>query len=145
MRLFEEKGLLPKTSIIAHVGLPFLASKQFHAEPASYIARLAMQNSISNNVSLGYNIGVEKEGQYATSFFYTIAPGFSIGEKWYAYVEAFGSFADGGSEHNLDAGIAYCISNNTKLDLSSGFGLGNASLKNYVALGFSFRLVPKTN
>ncbi len=60
VRLFEEKGLLPKTSFIAHVGLPFLASKEFYFEPAPYSARFAFQNSITENISVGYNIGVEE-------------------------------------------------------------------------------------
>ncbi len=140
VRLFEEKGLLPKTSIIAHVGLPFLASKEFQAEPATYTARISMQNSLSENVALGYNVGVEGGGGEPTAIIYTIAPGFNIGEKWYTYVEAFGSFSDGIAEHNLDGGIAYFTSKNTKIDLSAGFGLGESSLKHYVALGFSFRL-----
>ncbi|MDB5208513.1 MAG: transporter [Flavisolibacter sp.] len=140
VRLFEEKGLLPKTSIIAHIGLPFLASKQFHSAPATYTARVSMQNSLSDNVALGYNVGVEGGGGEPTAVFYTFAPGFNIGEKWYTYVEAFGSFADGGAEHNLDGGIAYFTSKNTQIDLSAGFGLGESSLKHYVALGFSFRL-----
>lgn len=138
--LFEEKGLRPKTSVIIHAGVPFIADKQFHTDPVNFSMRLSMQNSLSENVSLGYNVGIEGGQPGETSFLYTLAPGFNIGEKWYTYIEAFGSIASGGSAHNLDAGIAYFTSKNTKVDLSAGFGLGNAPLKHYVALGFSFRL-----
>lgn len=140
LRLFEEKGLRPKTSLIAHVGLPFLASKEFRESPLTYVARLTMQHSLSEVVGFGYNIGVERDIENTTSLFYTVAPGFGISDRWYAYVEAFGSFTGGVGEHNLDAGIAYNPSPDTKIDFSSGFGLGSSLLKNYIALGFSFRL-----
>jgi len=139
VRLFEEKGARPKVSLIAHIGLPFAASKQFRAGTPSYSARLSLQNSLTRSISLGYNLGVEKSDE-PTAIFYTFAPGFSLGEKWYAYVEVFGSFANNVAEHNLDGGLAYFISHNTKIDLSSGFGLGDSPLKNYVAIGLSFRL-----
>lgn len=140
IRLFEEKGLRPKASVIAHVGLPFLAGKAYRSLSASYTTRLSLQNSLSKNVSLGYNLGVEGGGGESTAFFYTVAPGFNIGEKWYAYAEAFGSFANEGSLHHLDGGLAFFLSPDTKVDLSAGFGLGDSPLKHYTALGFSFRL-----
>lgn len=142
LSLFEEKGLLPKTSLIAHVGLPFLASKEVKPDDLPFIARISMQNSISKDISLGYNFGIEKNGFDAMpNWFYTLAPGFNLGEKWYAYVEVFGFIKQNElPDHNLDGGIAYFISNNVKIDLSAGLGLSPASIKNYVALGFSFRL-----
>lgn len=140
VRLFEEAGLRPKISIIAHAGLPFLSTSEFHHTGLTYITRLTMQHSLSDNTGLGYNIGVQRDVAGITSAFYTFAPGFNIGERWYAYVETFGSFGGGENDHNLDAGIAYNPTPNTKIDLSGGFGLGSAPLQNYMALGFSFRL-----
>ena len=140
VRLFEEKGFRPKTSIIAHAGLPFLASREFRGSAFTYTTRLTMQHTLSEVVSLGYNVGVERDIEETTSGFYTIAPGFNISERWYSYIEAFGSFAGDDDEHNLDCGIAFNPSPNTKIDLSAGFGLGSSPLKNYVAVGFSFRL-----
>lgn len=140
IRLFEEKGLRPKTSLIAHIGLPFAASREFRSSPLVYTTRLTFQNSLSEAVALGYNLGVERDVAAQTSFFYTFAPGFNIGQRWYAYIEAFGSFASTNAEHNIDAGIAYSPSSNTKIDVSGGFGLNPSALKNYIAIGFSFRV-----
>jgi hypothetical protein len=140
IRFFEEKGLLPKTSVLVHFGMPFIADKQYHSDPVNFSVRMAMQNSLSENVALGYNFGVEGGGSEETSYIYTISSGFNLGSKWYSYIEAFGSFFNGYSENNLDGGFAYFTSKNTKIDLSAGFGLGNAPLKHYVAVGFSLRL-----
>lgn len=140
IRLTEERGLRPKTSLIVHFGMPFIADKEYHTDPVNFSARLTAQNTLSETVALGYNLGVEGGGPGTVSAFYTVAPGVNLGAKWYAYVEAFGSFANGYNEHNVDGGLAYNLSNDSKLDVSAGFGLGPSPLKHYVALGFSFRL-----
>lgn len=138
--LFEEKGLRPKTSLIAHLGLPFASSSPDKEQDLFPSYRFTFQNTISDVVGLGYNLGSEWDGyENKTVWLYTFSPNFTIGEKWYAYVEVFG-FKEDKWEHAVDGGIAYYISKDTKLDLSGGFGLGNNPLKNYVALGFSFRI-----
>lgn len=139
IRFWEEKGLLPKTSLIVHVGLPFAASPKWGGDSVNYSFRFTCQSSINDNLAIGYNFGYERDA-LAKSFFYTIAPGMDLGERWYAYVEAFGNIYQNYSEHNLDGGIAYYFSPDTKMDLSAGFGLGSSELKSYVALGFSFRI-----
>ena len=142
--LWEEKGLLPKTSLIAHTSIPKAAYKEFRQPKWGPNFRFTMQNSLSDNISLGYNIGMEWDGEEngSPSFIYTLAPGFNLGEKWYAYIELFGFLnADNHPQHSADGGIAYNFSNNVKADISGGFGITkNTSLKNYIAVGFSFRL-----
>jgi hypothetical protein len=70
---------------------------------------------------------------------YTFSPNFTIGERWYSYVEIFG-FREDNWQHSIDGGVAYYISNDVKLDLSAGVGLKDNPLRNYVAVGFSFRV-----
>jgi hypothetical protein len=138
--LFEEKGVFPKTSFIGQVGLPFLASKYFRPDNLSPSFRFTMQHTLTETIGIGYNVGAEWDGESSDPvLIYTLAPGFNIGKKWYAYVELFGFLQERDfQEHNVDGGIAYYISDNIKIDLSAGFGLNN-SLKNYIAIGFSFR------
>lgn len=136
--LAEEKGWRPKTSVLVHVGMPFIADKQYHTDPVNFSAIITLQNTLSETIAIGYNLGVE--GGNETSFIYTLSPGFSLSEKWYGYIEVFGSVSKNLSEQNIDMGLAYSTSKNTKVDLSAGFGLGNAPLKHYVAFGFSFRI-----
>jgi hypothetical protein len=138
--LFEEKGLRPKTSLIAHLGMPFIANHPDKNQNLFPSYRFTFQHTINDVVGLGYNIGSQWDGyKDHTVWLYTLSPNFSIGEKWYAYVELFG-FKEENWEHAFDGGIAYYVSPDTKLDISGGFGLGNNPLKNYVALGFSFRI-----
>src|SRR6187402_3042946 len=111
--LWEEKGLLPKTSFI------------FHIAPS--------------NIGLGYNLGLEFDGESGSpSWVYTIAPGFNIGKNWYSYIEMFGAVKKNEEPHHaVDGGLAYFFSDNTKIDISSGFSLSDDYW--YSAIGFSFR------
>ena len=141
--LFEEKGLLPKTSLIAHVGSSFRGSGP-EAWPYYSSFRVTCQHTITENFGLGYNAGAANE-EDGSVLLYTFSPNFSFAEKWYGYIEAFGFRPIGSSpehkwQHALDAGFAYYISNDTKLDLSAGVGFADNPMKNYFAIGFSFRL-----
>jgi hypothetical protein len=103
--------------------------------------RFTMQHSFTETISLGYNLGMEWERfGSAPAYVYTFAPGFSIGEKWYAYVEAFGAvWKDEDPEHSFDGGIAYYVTDNFKLDVSAGFGINKKAPDNYFGVGASIR------
>lgn len=145
LAFWEEKKLLPKTSLIVHLGIPALSSKSFKPDHLIPSFRFTMQNSITENIAIGYNLGAEWDGYTSIpTWLYTFAPGFNLGEKWYAYIETFGFIRNNEPpQHNLDAGIAYYISNDVKIDISGGMGISETAPKNYFAVGFSFRV--KTN
>lgn len=145
--LFEEKGWRPKTSFIFHIGSSF-EGKHIEEWDFNSTFRFTCQHTLTENIGLGYNIGMESDGE-ENVLLYTFSPNFNIGKKWYAYVELFGfrtrdiySFQKRW-QHAFDTGLAYYLSNNTKVDLSSGFGLGSNPMTNYIALGFSFRVPVK--
>lgn len=140
--LWEEKGLLPKTSLIFHTSLQSI--KQTGIKNKEEIAcnyRFTLQHSITKNMSLGYNIGMQWESmQEPPAYVYTITTGINIGEAWYAYTEAFGSiFKNEAPENNIDAGLAYLINDNFKIDISGGIGISEAAARHYFAIGASFR------
>ena len=145
--LWEEKKGLPKTSLIAGTGLPTIASKNFRADHLAPFFRFTMQNSLAPGMALGYNLGAEWDGYDSTpTWIYTFAPGFDLGEKWYAYIEAFGFIRKTEApQHNIDGGLAYYINPGIKIDISGGFRISKAAPKNYIALGFSFRFKPSPN
>ncbi|HWJ91323.1 MAG TPA: transporter [Flavisolibacter sp.] len=143
--LFEEKSWRPKTSFIGHLGLPFTGSNFNRSQNIFPSFRFTFQHTLSDHVGLGYNAGAEWDGfNNQPVWVYTFAPGFNIGKRWYSYVEAFGFLTTGQKpQHNLDGGVAYYISNSTKLDVSGGIGLGSNPLRNYFAIGASFRIGPE--
>ncbi|WP_395043569.1 transporter [Flavobacterium sp.] len=142
VKIAEEKGIVPKTSFIAHISLPSAASTKYKTEFYAPEFRFVMQHTLSKKMSLSYNLGAEWDGFSAEpTFIYTLTTGYSITNKLGSYIELFG-FAPQKSKanHNFDAGITYLINNNFMLDLSSGIGITKNAPDHYLAVGFSFRI-----
>ena len=142
VKLAEEKGIVPKTSFIAHISLPNAASTIYKTDFNAPEFRFVMQHTLSKKASLSYNLGYEWDGFTAEpTFIYTLTTGYSITEKLGSYIELFG-FAPqkNKANHNFDCGITYLINNDFMLDLSSGFGITDNAPDNYIAFGFSFRI-----
>ena len=140
-RLFEEKGLLPTTSFIGHIGIPNLASKDLKTLYYAPEFRFTMQHTISEKQSLSYNIGAEWNGETAEpTFIYTLTTGYSITDKIGAYVELYGFVPQiEKPDHRFDAGLTYLFNPNHQLDISGGFGLSKTAANYYLSLGYSFR------
>ena len=142
VKLSKEKGILPKTSFIAHISLPSAASTKYKNEFYAPEFRFVMQHTLSDKMSLSYNLGAEWDGFSAEpTFLYTLTSGYSITNKFGTYIELFG-FAPqkDKANHNFDAGITYLINNNFMLDLSLGIGITKNAPDHYFAFGFSFRI-----
>lgn len=142
VKLADEKGIVPKTSFIAHIGLPNAASTRYKTDFFAPQFRFVMQHTLSDKLSLSYNLGSEWDGFSAEpTFIYTLTTGYSITKKVGSYIELFG-FAPQNSKanHSFDGGITYLINNNFMLDLSSGIGITDNAPEHYIALGFSFRI-----
>jgi len=140
-RLFEEKGIIPLTSFIAHLSLPKLASKNFKTEYYAPEFRFTMQHTISEKQTLSYNLGAEWDGiSPEPTFIYTLTSGFEFTEKLSAYVELYGFVPQlQQADHRFDAGLTYLLNPNHQLDISGGFGLSETSPDYFIALGYSFR------
>jgi hypothetical protein len=140
LNFFDEKGWRPKTSLIAHYEFGNLRTL-FHDTIDGLNFRLTMQHTLSPSISLGYNLGMRWElFGYPPAFIYTFAPGFTISEKWYAYIEAFGSiWKSSAPENTIAGGTAFKINNNFKVDASGGIGISKAAPAYYFSLGASLR------
>lgn len=142
IKLCEEKGIIPKTSFIGHIGLPNVASSKYKNDFIAPEFRFTMQHTLSDKFSLGYNLGFEWDGMTPEStFIYTLTTGYSISKKLGCYAEVFGFTPEKDKAyHSLDGGFTYLINHNFMVDLSSGFGITDNTPDYYVALGCSFRI-----
>jgi hypothetical protein len=143
-KLLEEKGVLPQTTLLAQVGIPTLASKDHKVPHAFPRVRLLFQNSLTDKIQLGYNLGAEWSGdETAPQWVYTFSPQFDIGEKWQLFVESYGYLQKGQApQHVLDGGFAYYISNNVMWDVYGGKGISHAAHDYFISSGISFRIKP---
>jgi hypothetical protein len=142
VKLTNEKGIVPKTSFIANIGLPKTATSNYKINYLAPEFRFTMQHTLSEKLILGYNIGAEWDGFSAQpTFVYTLTTGYSLTQKLGYYIELFGFLPQNDkSKHNFDGGFTYLINNNFMVDLSSSIGITNNASKHYFAFGFSFRI-----
>ncbi|HLN94737.1 MAG TPA: transporter [Flavobacterium sp.] len=142
VKICEEAGWIPKTSLIGHMLVPDAASSDYRADYYASQFRFVMQHTLTDKLSLSYNLGAEWDGITPdATFIYTLTTGFSLTEKWGAYAELFGFAPENDSAaHSFDGGFTYLVNNDTMLDISSGFGITENAPDYYIALGFSFRL-----
>lgn len=139
--LFEEKGILPKTSFSGYIGTSKLGSKIFQSQYLVPSFKFLMQHTLSKNVSLAYNLGAEWNGKNAQqTYLYTLNTGISLSSKLACYAEIYGSLpAKDSPTHACDGGFTYSISENFIIDLSAGVTLSPNAANNYLALGLSYR------
>jgi hypothetical protein len=141
VNLFESKGILPITSFIGHLTTPNIGSKEFNSTYWAPSFKFAMQNKLSDKMTLGYNLGAEWDGETPEpTFIYSLTTGYSITDKIGVYAEVYGFLPQKSkADHRFDGGLTYLISNNILVDLSGGFGLTENAPDHYIAVGLSYR------
>lgn len=141
-KLIEENGIIPLTSFIAHLSLPFLSTEKLTSTYFAPSFRFTMQHTLTDKISLGYNIGAEWNGENAEpTFIYTLTSGFALSEKIGTYIELYGFLPQKEkSEHRIDGGLTFLAKKNIMFDISGGLGLTENAPKYYTSLGFSIRL-----
>ena len=107
--LFDEKGLLPKTSVIARADIPKFASRDFKSDFVAPFFRLAMENSLSKKLSLIFNIGEEwEEDNVHGEFFYSFSPQLEITDKLKIFAEVLENVSgEQTAKNTFDAGLLY--------------------------------------
>ena len=94
--LREAGKWIPKTSLIFHFAIPHTAGKANDISKVAPNFRFTFQNALTKKIAIGYNVGAEWDGESNTpAYIYTFAPGLSISDKWYGYIEAFGEIKKG--------------------------------------------------
>lgn len=141
IKMAEEKGILPQVGFIGHI-ISNIASKGLKSTWFAPAFRFTLQNTITPALSLGYNFGMEWNGETPEpAYIYTLSLAFSLTEKLGAYTEAYGFLSRyTRPDHRVDGGFTYLLKKNILLDLSGGIGITPHSPDYYIASGISFRL-----
>lgn len=140
--LFDEKGVLPKTSLIATADIPKIASRDFKSDFVAPLFRLTMENSLTKKLSLLYNVGEEwEEDDVRCEFFYSLSPQYEITDKFKVFAEIFGFVSkEQGPKNTFDAGLLYLVTPNLQFDVFGGAAISKNAPDNFIELGISFRL-----
>jgi hypothetical protein len=144
----KQKGFVPKTAIIAHYRLNTLNTNVVGRDTINGAnVRLAMLHNISDNFSLGYNLGMDWERFGARPvYLYTFSPRFSFSEDWLVFIELYGFIEKNRvPKTSADVGISYCINDNFKIDASGGTRINKDVRIKFYSLGASFRFKTAKN
>ena len=157
--LWGENGWIPETALLAGVCIPTakkdFSSKRFDPElrcACSHTTlRWASSHTLSDRLSLGYNVAVAWEcsenenGNRAilASMPYSIVCGIGLSDALGTYIEFFGDTpinAYGGTANLIDGGFTYLVTDTFQLDISGGFGISDEAEDWFIASGISYRI-----
>jgi hypothetical protein len=138
----EEKGIRPKTSLISHIELPYIASGVYKPNFIVPRFRFTMAHTLSERFTLSYNLGAEwEDGVSNATAIYTLALGFNLFKNFGGYIESYGFLKEKTLPDNrFNGGLTYLIGPNVQLDVTSGFGMSSISPSHFIGAGLSFRL-----
>src|ERR1043165_1595199 len=79
--LIQENGIIPTISFIGHLSVPDAASPKFKGHFSHPRFRFAFEHTLSDDFSIGYNLGLEWEGGGEGDFVYTLTGGYSLSDQ----------------------------------------------------------------
>lgn len=143
VKIADEDGWKPEIAFLGGLVLPFTAQDDFKPEYTSADIRFSFAHTLSEKLSLGYNLGAEWDGETAIpGYFYSLALGIGLTDKLGMFVEGYGLLPEkGNSEHLFDAGFTYLLTPNFQLDISGGIGINEYATDNFLSVGFTYRLL----
>ena len=111
------------------------ASKAFRGNDIQYELKLAMENEISEKISLGYNVGASNEFKNLNI---TAGISYAASNKISTYFEYFSSISKVTNEHNADVGLLYLLKPQVQLDISVGNAIFSKANRFYATTGVSY-------
>lgn len=139
-KLMEENKLLPSVSFLGHLTINNWASKNFTADYLSPDFRFLFHHTLAEKWSLGYNVGLEWNGNPNATYLYTIATNYFIHNKLGTFVELYGFLQkDLAADHRFNGGIIYIVHSNLQIDASAGIGISNIYQGYFLSCGISYR------
>lgn len=141
VKITEEDGWKPEIAFLGGLVLPFTADDYFKPDYTAANIRFSLSHSLSDKLSIGYNLGVEWDGETAIpEYFYTISLGIELTDILGMFVEGYGMLTEEGKSENLiDAGFTYLVFPNFQLDFSGGLGLSESAVDNFLSFGLTYR------
>ena len=136
-----EKEIIPQTAVNIALTLPYIGRREFTPSFLAPSFFLLMQNSLSEKLALGYNLGLQWNGEQPNAtLVFSISPSLTIAEGLSVFAECYGfSTEKSTSDYRADVGCAYLVNDDMQVDFSAGAGLNTAAPDSFVAFGFAWR------
>jgi hypothetical protein len=141
IQIFKKDNSTTEIAFLSHLILP-TASKQLTNDELGSMNKLSVSHTITESISVGYNVGFDYFGTGNGNFTYSLALGIGISNSIGIYLEPYGVVIDfENHEASFDAGVTYLPQKNLQLDLSFGTGLNHNM--NYISVGCSVNIAKK--
>ena len=138
--MIEGDGWVPQTALIASVALP-IGSSDYVPDKIEPGILLAFSHDITNDLGLGYNLGMEFPEEQI--FRYSISLGYSLSDNIGLYAEVYGQASDKidtRPENYFDAGLTWLVLPYLQLDASGGYLIHDERDGYFISTGFSLRI-----
>lgn len=145
IKVFEGGQYVPAISFMANLAIPSTTelAHTMHVAPSLY---LLFQNDITDWFNVGYNVGVEWNGEDAIpATFLAICLGFGITDNFGAFLESYNYFTrydistgKTAVDANLDFGFNYIVHPRVQLDLYTSFNCQNPKSYSNIGLGIAW-------
>ena len=141
VKLADEKVFFPKISFLGHLTANRLASSNYKTPHPAPSFRFLFQHTLSDQLSLGYNLGAEWNGENPDiTGIYTVSTSYSFNERFGSFAEFYGFINEfQPPDHRFDTGFTYLFSNNFQVDASAGIGISHLSPRYFLSCGASYR------
>ncbi|MFQ5607926.1 MAG: transporter [Candidatus Zixiibacteriota bacterium] len=147
IELWQERRGRPQAAALFSFTLP-VGSKDLTSDRVDPKVRLSLSHTLSESVSLGYNIGVEASSEFASDgsthtpvySIYTLALGSDLAGSLGGFAELFGELRTDESDapsNSFDGGLTYLFGETVQLDVAGGVGLSSAADDWFVTVGLS--------
>jgi hypothetical protein len=145
IRVLEGGQYVPAISFMANLAIPSTSdlAHTMHVAPSLY---LLFQNDITDWFNVGYNVGVEWNGEDAIpATFLAICLGFGITDNFGAFLESYNYFTrydlstgKTAVDANLDFGFNYIVHPRIQLDLYASFNCQDPKSYSNIGLGIAW-------
>lgn len=145
IRVLEGGQYVPTISFMANLAIPSTSdlAHTMHVAPSLY---LLFQNDITDWFNVGYNVGVEWNGEDAIpATFLAICFGFGITDNFGAFLESYNYFTrydlstgKTAVDANLDFGFNYVVHPRVQLDLYASFNCQDPKSYSNIGLGIAW-------
>ena len=137
----DELGSLPAISVLADFQIPGTGTEGFAAEYFTPSLYLLFENSLSDKLSLGYNVGAEWDGvSLSPATFLAVGLGYAINDDLGCFVESYNYLAKGGNAYCADFGLNYMVARKVQVDVAANLDLCNPSQCWAVSFGAAWQI-----
>lgn len=143
--LCQQKGLLPKLTLVSYFNLPVTISEDLPGDHFGYTLTLVTQHDLNKQCKLYSNFGISQDQETTDiNFLATVEFNFNITKKLSSFIEYFGTYAPHNAAANgMDIGFIYALKNDFSVDISTGSTTMHLASDRFVAFGMSIRVPTK--